>query len=353
MKGGSCSADFKSYEFAAILGVSNIEKAQKMGQNDLFNGVTFLTVDVSPGAQPSGEVTEPPIVIETLCDGEPVYVSGTVQDNGPYAEDLSGANPTYTMGGNAIFRSGDGGAWKIQTSEGVYDSGNDELRTGEFGNGVHLSCDRASILVEELRQKIAQLELDKGDLRLELGVAEEAKRVSDLAKQAADNAANSVQNSLDECTESLEVACPAVGECPDCPEIPKCPDPEPCDVCPVIPDDCPAVQCDVPEPCPDCEDCGDCPAQGCYNDMSSPVKFGSDYWFCDELLPSDCDHEVHGENVNNACRALCGSCGEDVCAEKYHTKVLIEEHGSMYCDQLYPEECQIAEVKSTCCRTCS
>jgi len=221
----------------------------------------------------------------------------------------------------------------------------EELRTGDFGNGFHLSCEEASIELIELQKQIAQLLADKKALQDELAAAEEAKRVADLAKKAAEDAKDAIQSTLNECL--------AAEDCPACPDIPECPVPEPCDVCPIVPDDCPAnYMCDPCATCDVCEDCEDCPAQGCHNDMSSPVKFGAEYWFCDELLPSDCNHVVHGENVSNACRQLCGSCGDEVCAEKYHTKVLIEDIGSMYCDQIYPEECEIPEVATTCCRTC-
>merc|ERR1739848_761702 len=70
----------------------------------------------------------------------------------------------------------------------------------------------------------------------------------------------------------------------------------------------------------------------------------------------DCSNATHGEAVSQACRKLCGSCQDEeseVCDEKYHTKVVIDGVGSIYCDQIYPEECQeFDSVAKTCCKTC-
>lgn len=337
---GSCASG--KFTFEAVLGTSNISNKLLDFARD-FSADDIEALD-APGQGSGGPGTDP-TTQDSLCGGEPIYVSsgGNID---AYEEDdkTPQGHLTYTYGGNAIFRGE--GTWKIQTDSGVFDSGDEELSEGTFGSsGYNLSCDCE---ICELQKRIGLLEKEKENLNTQLTQAENDSRQAGLDKQTADNAANALQQSLNECRAEKE--CEACPEIPECPEVPECP------TCPIIPDACPdnwmCDECPVCTPKTVCPEQTNCPSQGCHNDMSSPVKFGADYWFCDELLPSDCDHEVHGQNVSQACRALCGSCEEAVCAEKYHTKVLIEDIGSIYCDQIYPEECEIAEVKATCCRTC-
>lgn len=96
----------------------------------------------------------------------------------------------------------------------------------------------------------------------------------------------------------------------------------------------------------------------CSDNLRLPIAIfnegdkSSDWWFCDELLKSDCKYD----GVPEHCPRLCDKCDKFhdkvVCNEKYHTKVFVEGIGSIYCDQLYQEECDISGVKDICCSTC-
>lgn len=106
------------------------------------------------------------------------------------------------------------------------------------------------------------------------------------------------------------------------------------------------------------QDLQQCQANGgggaCTDNMREPILVHNEWWFCDELIPADCEDGAHGQAVTNHCPGLCGGCtGFSVCDEAYHTKVLLPGVGSVYCDQLYPEECNQPGVSETCCAFCT
>merc|ERR1719273_2920127 len=305
-----------------------------------------------------------------ICDGGAIYVSGysgpTDGVNGMYNFDDEGQYAAYVNGDNGIWYTE--GTWKLQTS----DAGEDmiqssqmgkTLKTGDFGQGIMISCDdaynklndekkRVAELTEALRlanlakdeeanerencrQEQTRVNGEKMAAESNLVTCQQEKATAEQGKTAAEQATTAAEQATAKCVsynadKILPGQCECEG-CPDpivCPPPFVCPEPEVCDVCaePVV---CPDPE--EPKECPECPASGGDCQQTCVDDLSSPILFDQDYWFCDELTVGDCSNATHGEAVSNACRKLCGSCqgvganGEaEVCDEKYHTKVVID-----------------------------
>jgi len=354
------------FMYTATLSADQLETAQ----SESFLETGFESCEIMSCSAPAGG----PAV--GICDGGAIYVSGysgsTEGVNGMYRFSEEGQFAAYVNGDNAIYYKE--GSWKLQTSdesEEMTQSSqmNKALKTGDFGQGIMISCDDAYNKLNEEKKKVAQLTealrqanedkdeaiRERENCRIENTKVNGEKLAveSDLltcqqekgaAETARDECVSQNANKIDpsECPSGPE--CPAPKECEVCDVCEVCADPE-CPVCPA-----PGVECPEPVTCPEPE----CPGQTCVDDLSSPIMFDNDYWFCDELTVGDCSDATHGEAVQNACRKLCGSCDAgEVCDEKYHTKVVIDGVGSIYCDQIYPEECQeFDSVKQTCCKTC-
>lgn len=336
-EGADCAAG--KFVLRARMGTSNIEKSQKMDNTDLSESILDFLFEPIPD-----DITPVDNFNKTMCDGGPIYVSGADDADGMYnmgdevtAQD--GGDTTYQMGENVLAKFD--GSWKLQTPGAVMDSERAELKVGKFYMNVRLSCDscHGDLLTEKARIKTLSDEVQE----LKNEKANQMKEYGDLEEKM-----NGMIDPAD---------CPDAPTCPVCDECQPCQGPDECESCPTCPEPtCP--ECDECPTCPDgveCDECQPCdqPAS-CYDDLSSPLLFDNDYWFCDELKPDDCDHAAHGPKVQDACRKLCGTCTDvDICDEKFHTKVVIDGVGSIYCDQIYPEECdEYANVRDTCCRTC-
>lgn len=381
---GVCSGGM--FMYTATLTSDQLE----MAQSESFLDTGFESCEIMSCSAPAGPATG-------ICDGGAIYVSGysgpTMGVNGMYNFDDEGQYAAYVNGDNGIWYTE--GTWKLQTSDAGEEMVQSSqmgkmLKTGDFGQGIMISCDDAYNKLNDEKKRVAELTealtqanlaKDEADREREncrgentrvngekmaaesnLVTCQQDKTAAEQAKDTAEQGKSDAETARDNCVADNEgKILPGQCECEGCPEPIVCPDPvvcpepEVCDVCPE------PVVCPEPEEPKECPDCpvvpgGDC-QQTCVDDLSSPILFDQDYWFCDELTVGDCSNAQHGEAVRGACRKLCGACqdaGEEaVCDEKYHTKVVIDGVGSIYCDQIYPEECQeFDSVAKTCCKTC-
>jgi len=367
------------FMYTATLTSDQLETAQA----ESFLDTGFESCEIMSCSAPAG-----PGPAVGICDGGAIYVSGysgaTQGVNGMYNFDDEGQYAAYVNGDNGIwYREG---SWKLQTS----DAGEEmiqssqmskALKTGDFGQGIMISCDDAYNKLNDEKKRVAELtealrlaNLAKEEatnerencrdentrVNGEKMAAESEALTCQTEKRDAEAATTAAENQRDSCIAEnadkiTQEQCVCEG-CPDpviCPDPVTCPEPEVCDVCPE-PEECPEPSAECEECKLECPETPECESQSCVDDLSSPIMFDNDYWFCDELTVGDCSDATHGESVSNACRKLCGSCDAgEVCDEKYHTKVVIDGVGSIYCDQIYPEECQeFDSVKATCCKTC-
>lgn len=355
--GDMAACDMDMFMYNAVLDIDQVRMAQEPAFLQIgFDSCTFTYV--AP-ASPTG-----------ICDGGAIYVSGyagiAVDVNGMYTFDADGINSAYVRNNNGIWYSG--GSWTLQTSDPDMIPSSQtgkSLKTGDFGAGIMISCDDAYNKLNEEKKKNAQLTeaLTNAQKDTEEAKVERQNCKNEVTSCNGDllNATNDKHNAetdfqkcstdLDTKTQSCStlidpVMCPSTANNVTCPSCPTCPDIPTCPGCPTQ-DPCPPDQT--------CPTCDICPDASCADDLSSPIMYGGDYWFCDELRVSDCSDVTHGPAVSSACRKLCGSCSvsDAVCDEKYHTKVVIDGVGSIYCDQIYPEECvEFDNVRSTCCKTC-
>lgn len=353
------------FMYTATLSADQLEIAQ--GESFLETG--FESCEIMSCSAPAG-----PGPAVGICDGGAIYVSGysgpTEGVNGMYRFDDDGQYAAYVNGDNGIWYRD--GSWKLQTSnqgEDMIQSSqmNKSLKTGDFGQGIMISCDDAYNKLNQEKKRVAELtealrlaneakleaENERENCRQENTKVNGEKLAVESDLLTCQQEKGAVQTDLDNCIrdnagkiDPSECDGPEPVICPVCPDPVVCPDPS-CEECPDPVD---------PVTCPDpvCPEVPECPGNNCVDDLSSPIMFDNDYWFCDELTVGDCSDATHGEAVRGACRKLCGSCDADeVCDEKYHTKVVIDGVGSIYCDQIYPEECQeFDSVKQTCCKTC-
>jgi len=371
---GKCSGGM--FMYTATLTRDQLEMAQK----ETFLDTGFESCEIMSCSAAAAAATG-------ICDGGAIYVSGysgtTKGVNGMYSFNEEGQKAAYVNGDNGIWYTD--GSWKLQTS----DAGEEmvqssqmgkSLKTGDFGQGIMISCDDAYNKLNDERKRVAELTRalklandakleaenerencrgEKDRLKGEKEAAESSLDICQQDKTAAEQGKTDAEQATQDCMTGKEgLITPEQCECDGCP------DPVVCDKCEECPEpECPEpVVCPDPVVCPEPEDCPACPApsgdcqQTCVDDLSSPILFDQDYWFCDELTVGDCSNATHGEAVSQACRKLCGSCQDEeseVCDEKYHTKVVIDGVGSIYCDQIYPEECQeFDSVAKTCCKTC-
>merc|ERR1719428_2008352 len=207
-----------------------------------------------------------------ICDGGAIYVSGysgtTKGVNGMYNFDDEGQYAAYVNGDNGIWYTD--GSWKLQTS----DAGEEmvqssqmgkSLKTGDFGQGIMISCDDAYNKLNDEKKRVAELT--------------EALRLANLAKdeqtRERENCRNeysslngekmAAESSLLTCEQDKATAEQATQNCMEANKDK------------IMPGECVCEGCPDPIVCPEPEECPACPApsgdcqQTCVDDLSSPI----------------------------------------------------------------------------------